>query len=433
MQSKMSFKATGCKESVVLPVVKNSYIFIDMPISLLLLLVLSPIFLVNLLISKTQRKPFIQSISKYDCLGRPVTLHRCHCGFVKDIAILWSIVTQNIRFCGLPLQDSFSGLERAKLQRFGHCLAGLISRVGLHQLSGITVLKPYDLIEQQVSAGRLAYLSLLVRGGLSHFFFYQSSTELKEPEQFTLFGLTIHNHSMRFAVEWVLSTATMKKTNIKCKLGYFINVNSVNLTVNDPVLRDRINRGDRCFADGSGMRIAAKHIGVRICENVNGTDMLPYLCVAAQKTKKSIYMLGSKPGVADKAAQHLLKIYPNLNIAGTQDGYFRTEQTPDVISRINQSCADILLVAMGSPIQEEWLEKHAAQLTCKTALAVGGLFDFYSGNITRAPLWMRELGMEWIWRLLQEPKTKFNRYVIGNPLFLIHTFIFNRAKRGFQS
>lgn len=433
MQSKMSFKVTGCKESVELPVVKSSYIFIDMPISLLLLLVLSPIFLVNLLISKIQRKPFIRSIRKYDCLGRSVTLHRCHCGFVKDIAVFWSIVTQNVRFCGLPLQDSFSGLERAKLQRFGHCLAGLISHVGLHQLSGIAVLKPYDLIEQQVSAGRLAYLSLLVRGGLSHFFFYQASTDLKEPEQFTLFGLTIHNHSMRLAVEWALATTTMKKTNIKCKIGYFINVNSVNLTVKNSVLRERINRGDRCFADGSGMRIAAKYIGVRICENVNGTDMLPYLCVAAQKTKKSIYMLGSKPGVADKAAQHLLKIYPNLNIAGTQDGYFATEQTPDVISCINQSCADILLVAMGSPIQEEWLEKHAAQLKCNTALAVGGLFDFYSGNITRAPLWMRELGMEWIWRLVQEPKTKFNRYVIGNPLFLIHTFIFNRAKRGFQS
>ncbi|WP_148277326.1 WecB/TagA/CpsF family glycosyltransferase [Brumicola pallidula] len=433
MQSKMSFKVTGCKESVELPAVKSSYIFIDMPISLLLILVLSPIFLVNLLISKVQRKPFIRSISKYDCLGRLVTLHRCHCGFVREIGVLWSVVTQNIRFCGLPLQDSFSGLERAKLQRFGHCLAGLISRVGLHQLSGIAVLKPYDLIEQQVSAGRLAYLSLLVRGALSHFFFYQASTELKQPQQFTLFGLTIHNHSMRLAVEWALATSTIKKTNIKCKIGYFINVNSVNLTVNDPVLRERINRGDRCFADGSGMRIAAKYIGVRICENVNGTDMLPYLCVAAQKTKKSIYMLGSKPGVADKAAQHLLKIYPNLNIAGSQDGYFSTEQTHDVISRINQSCADILLVAMGSPIQEEWLEKNAAQLQCNTALAVGGLFDFYSGNITRAPLWMRELGMEWVWRLLQEPKTKFNRYVIGNPLFLIHTFIFNRAKRGFQS
>jgi exopolysaccharide biosynthesis WecB/TagA/CpsF family protein len=431
MQNKMNFNVAGYRESLKFPVVKSSYLLIDIPISFFLLFVLSPIFLVNLVLSKKQRKPFIKSINKYDCLGRPVTLHRCNCGFAKDIAVLWSVITQNIYFCGLPLQDSFKGLDRVKLQRFEHCSAGLISRVGLHQLSGLVVFKPYDLIDQQVTAGRIAYLSLLVKGGFSYFFFCLSSAELKQPEQLKLFGLNIHNHSMRLAVEWALSTSTINNRNIKCKIGYFINVNSVNLTVNDPALKERLNRGDRCFPDGSGMRLAAKHLGVRICENVNGTDMLPILCAAAQKTKKSIYMLGSKPGVADKAAQKLLQIYPHLNIAGTQDGYFLPVQTNKVISRINQSGADILLVAMGSPVQEEWLEKHAPQLQCNTALAVGGLFDFYSGNIARAPLWMRELGMEWVWRLLQEPKTKFNRYVIGNPYFLIQTFIFNRAKRGF--
>ena len=431
MQKKMSFKEAGYMQSKKLPVVRSSYFLIDITISFLLLLILSPIFFINLLISKKQRKPFIESINKYDCLGRVVTLHRCHCGFAKNIAVLWSVITQNICFCGLPLQNSHERLVGVKYQHFGHYSAGLISRVGLHQLSGIVVLKPYDLIYQQVSAGRIAYLLLLVKGGLSYFLFCLSSAELKQPEQLKLFGLIIHNHTMRSAVEWALSTSTINNRNIKCKIGYFINVNSVNLTLNDPALKERLNRGDRCFPDGSGMRLAAKHIGVRICENVNGTDMLPILCAAAQKTKKSIYMLGSKPGVADKAAQKLLQTYPDLNIAGTQDGYFAPEQTDNVISSINQSGADILLVAMGSPVQEEWLEKHAAQLECNTALAVGGLLDFYSGNIARAPLWMRELGMEWVWRLLQEPKTKFNRYVIGNPHFLIQTFIFNRAKRGF--
>ncbi|MFQ3207140.1 MAG: exopolysaccharide biosynthesis WecB/TagA/CpsF family protein [Glaciecola sp.] len=431
MRNKISFQAACYRDSLKLPAVKSSYLFIDITISFLLLLVLSPIFFVNLLISIKQRKPFIKSINKCDCLGRAVMLHRCHCGFARDIAILWSVIAQDISFCGLPLQDSFKGLERAKLQRFRHCSTGLISRVGLYQLSGIAVLKPYDLINQQVSAGRIAYLSLLVKGGLSYFFFCQSSTELKQPKQFKLFGITIHNHNMQLAIEWALSTSTKNYRNTQCKIGYFINVNSVNLTAHDPAFKKRLKRADRCFPDGSGIRLAAKHIGVRICENVNGTDMLPLLCVAAQKMKKSIYMLGSKPGVADKAAQKLLQMYPDLNITGIQDGYFEPEQTKNVISCINQSGADILLVAMGSPIQEEWLEKNAPQLQCNTALAVGGLFDFYSGNIARAPIWMRELGMEWAWRLLQEPKAKFNRYIIGNPRFLIQTFIFNRAQRGF--
>lgn len=258
--------------------------------------------------------------------------------------------------------------------------------------------------------------------------FSQTATKFQQTEQFTLFGLTIHNHSMQAAVDWVLTPVSNGE---RCKTGYFINVNSVNLTTKHPTLKHALNRGDRCFADGSGIRIAAKYSGVRIRENVNGTDMLPHLCIAAQASKKSIYMLGAKPGVAAKAAQKLLKQYPQLNIAGTQDGYFDAQETEDVIARINQSGADVLLVAMGSPMQEAWIDAHAKRLKCSTALAVGGLFDFYSGNIPRAPMWMRKLGMEWVWRLMQEPKTKFNRYVIGNPHFLVQTFIFNRAKRGY--
>jgi exopolysaccharide biosynthesis WecB/TagA/CpsF family protein len=432
MLNKMTFKIVSDKEALKSSLIDGDFYFIDILISFLLLLVSSPILLLNLLIATAQKKAFLKCVTKQDCLGRPVILHRCQCGFAKDIGLLWSVFTQNISFCGLPLQDSFTGLDKVKLLRFGHCSAGLISLVGLHQSIGLAVVKPYDLIEKQVSAGRFAYFSLLVKGILSHFFFRQSFNDLKQPDQFKLFGLIIHNDSMRSAVEWALSPLSINNNNnTKCKVGYFINANSVNLTVHNSDLRERINSADRCFADGAGMRLAAKYIGVRICENINGTDMLPYLCAAAQKSNKSIYMLGSKPGVADKAAQKLLEKYPNLNIAGTQDGYFKPGHTKNVISRINQSGADILLVAMGSPIQEEWLEKNSAQLHCTTALGVGGLFDFYSGNIARAPMWMRTSGMEWVWRLLQEPKAKFHRYVVGNPLFLIHTFIFNRAKRGF--
>ena len=85
---------------------------------------------------------------------------------------------------------------------------------------------------------------------------------------------------------------------------------------------------------------------------------------------------------------------------------------------------------MGSPVQEAWLLEHSAQLKCKTALAVGGLFDFYSGQIARSPLWLREIGLEWVWRLMQEPKEKFTRYVIGNPLFLFRVYVLGLAKKG---
>ncbi|MFQ3234647.1 MAG: exopolysaccharide biosynthesis WecB/TagA/CpsF family protein [Paraglaciecola sp.] len=431
MLTKMTFKIVSDKETFKSPSADGNFYFIDIAISFLLLLASSPILLFNLLIAKAQKKTFLTCINKKDCLGRPVILHRCQCGFAKDIALLWSVFRQNIRFCGLPLQNSFNKLEKEKLLQFGHCSAGLISLVDLHQLIGLAVVKPYDLIEKQASAGHFAYFSLLVKGIFSHLFFRQSSNDLKQPAKFKLFGLIIYNDSMRSAVQWALSPLSINNSNTKCKIGYFVNANTVNLTAKNSALTERINNADRCFADGSGMRLAAKSIGVGICENINGTDMLPYLCAEAQKTQRSIYLLGSKPGVADKAAQKLLEMFPDLNIAGTQDGYFKAEHEKNVITRINQSGADVLLVAMGSPAQEEWIEKNAAQLQCTTALGVGGLFDFYSGNIARAPMCMRELGMEWVWRLLQEPKAKFHRYVIGNPLFLIHTFIFNRAKRGF--
>lgn len=117
-----------------------------------------------------------------------------------------------------------------------------------------------------------------------------------------------------------------------------------------------------------------------------------------------------------------------MRIAGSHHGYFKAEDNAQIIAQINQSGADICLVAMGSPVQEQWLLDHANQLQCATALAVGGLFDFYSGKIPRAPRWLRELGFEWVWRLIQEPGTKFKRYVIGNPVFLFRTFVMNQAR-----
>lgn len=411
--------------------VEDNYFTIDLPLSILLLLAFSPILLTNFLIAKTCSMPAMKIYKKTDCLGRIVVLHRCQCGVAKDLGLLWSIVLQNISFCGLPLQDAFSELEKRELKSFEDCRAGLFSLINLHKLSGMSVDNSFNLIKQQLSSGRLAYASLIAKSVFAKLFFRKPKTKLQQPKEYKLFGLTIHNDSMESAIDWIIDPSFSNNENRNCKVAYFINVNSINIAAKNALLRTQINKADRCFADGSGMRIAAKHVGLRINENINGTDLLPHLCQALQETKQSIYMLGAKPGVAAKAAQKLLDIYPNLTIAGTQDGYFHDDNVESVIADINESKADILLVAMGTPVQEEWLYKHAPQLHCTSALAVGGLFDFYSGNIPRAPMWMRELGLEWVWRLLQEPQTKFNRYVIGNPVFLIQTFLFQRAKRGF--
>ncbi|PWM75394.1 MAG: glycosyltransferase, partial [Lentisphaerae bacterium] len=173
------------------------------------------------------------------------------------------------------------------------------------------------------------------------------------------------------------------------------------------------------LADGIGLVIAGKLTGQRLRENINGSDMYPHLCEMAEKNGFSIYLLGARPGVAETMRRKTLESYPLLKFAGVRDGCFDLDAGAEqVVAAINASGADILLVAFGVPRQEKWLERWGEQLAAPVRIGVGGLFDFYSGRIRRAPLWMREIGMEWSFRLLMEPRRLFKRYIIGNPLFL---------------
>ena len=123
--------------------------------------------------------------------------------------------------------------------------------------------------------------------------------------------------------------------------------------------------------------------------------------------------------MAETMRRKTLESYPLLKFAGVRDGCFDLDAGAEqVVAAINASGADILLVAFGVPRQEKWLERWGEQLAAPVRIGVGGLFDFYSGRIRRAPLWMREIGMEWSFRLLMEPRRLFRRYIIGNPLFL---------------
>jgi exopolysaccharide biosynthesis WecB/TagA/CpsF family protein len=147
--------------------------------------------------------------------------------------------------------------------------------------------------------------------------------------------------------------------------------------------------------------------------------MLPLLCEQLAANGKSIYMLGGEEGIAQSAMANMKTRYPNLRVAGTQNGFFDKNNCADVIADINLSQADIVLVGMGQPLQEQWVAEHRDQLDTPVVMAVGGLFDFYAEKVSRAPLWLRELGMEWTWRLIQEPNRMWKRYIIGNPLFLL--------------
>lgn len=395
---------------------------VDRVISALVLTAMSPIFLANIILAKLLLKPSVKLVESKDCLNRKFHYYVFSAGVLRSSLIFTAVWSRKVALCGMPINLSLTRLQKDKLRKFKYVPVGLFDLVSLKQASGLVVDAPEALLKNQFSHSFSQYLGLIFKGVFNKLVF-RSVKVLPTPKLFSLFGLKVTNVSMKDAVNW----ATDKSS--ACKLGCFINVNSINLTSKNEQLIHDINHCDRVFADGSGVRLAAKKIGVAVKENVNGTDMLPHLCQATIEKGLSIYLLGAQEGVAAQMAANLKLKYPTIKIVGVRNGYFSQQNSTAIIEDINASKADILLLGMGSPVQENWLNKHAPSLNCRTALAVGGLFDFYSGKIPRAPIWMRELGLEWVWRLVQEPRAKFHRYVVGNPLFLFRTFVLNQAAK----
>jgi exopolysaccharide biosynthesis WecB/TagA/CpsF family protein len=230
-----------------------------------------------------------------------------------------------------------------------------------------------------------------------------------------LFGVLFVNLTMKEAVQLVGQKARQKEETDSV---FFVNPDCLNKTFADRPYLHILENGDYVFPDGIGLTIACKLLRSPLRENVNGTDMLPFLCEMAVQKDLSLFLLGAKPGVAEEMSTQLQQKY-SVSIAGTHHGYFDYEQESEaVIDTINRSGADIILVAFGAPLQERWIATHKAKLKAGVAMGVGGLFDFYSGNTKRAPRWLRELGLEWVYRIAQEPGRMWRRYVIGNPLFL---------------
>ncbi len=196
----------------------------------------------------------------------------------------------------------------------------------------------------------------------------------------------------------------------------FINADCVNIAAHDERYARDIESMDLLLPDGSGLALAARMLGKRFSDNLNGTDLFPVLCAEANRQGKSIYFLGGAPGIAERAAEAAILAHPGLRVAGTADGYFEDEAA--MIARINGTGADIVLVAMGAPKQEAFIARNAAALKADLCMGVGGLFDFVAGAKPRAPSPIRRMGMEWAWRLMIEPKRLARRYLIGNPVFL---------------
>ena len=159
---------------------------------------------------------------------------------------------------------------------------------------------------------------------------------------------------------------------------------------------------DLVLPDGAGVVLGAKILGTPLKQKVAGIDFAAGLMDRLKDTEKTFYFLGSKPGVAEAAAEKLREKYPGLKIAGTHDGYFR-EEGP-VIDEINREKPDVLLVCLGAPKQEKFMAEHRDELQVGLMAGLGGSLDGFAGNVRRAPRWMIRCNLEWLYRLIQEPK-----------------------------
>ncbi len=185
----------------------------------------------------------------------------------------------------------------------------------------------------------------------------------------------------------------------------------------DPNFHNILKRADLCVPDGVGLLWAARRKGMSLPERVTGSDGVPLIAEQAAEKGWKLYFLGAAPGVADRAAEVLQKRHPTLQIVGIYSGTPAPEEEDEIVAMINSSAADLLFVAYGAPEQDKWIARNLPRLQVKMAMGVGGSFDFIAGVIPRAPLWMRQAGLEWLYRLYLQPSrigrmTRLPRFVL---------------------
>lgn len=171
----------------------------------------------------------------------------------------------------------------------------------------------------------------------------------------------------------------------------------------DPDFTKVLNEADLMTADGIGVVYASKYLKKPLKERAAGYDIARLLLQKLNYTNHKLFLFGGKPGVAELAKENMKRDYPELNIAGTRNGYFSEEENDDIIAQINASGADLLFVCLGAPRQEKWIYENKDKLNVKVAMGVGGSIDVFAGTVQRAPDFFCKTGLEWFYRLMKEP------------------------------
>ncbi|MBK1643690.1 glycosyltransferase [Thiocapsa imhoffii] len=397
--------------------------FIDVMIALLLLLLLLPLLLLRGAIAHWRSGRVLEATRLVGRFRIPfMRLRFAGSAPGAELAVLLNILRGDMAIAGpRPLTEAEAEhLSVDAVVRFT-VRPGVFSPYRLRRRTGIAY-APEAQVDSEYAYAQTTGgdAGLIVRSLIGEVL---GGGEAPTPPMLEFFGIPIVNTTMPEAVDWIAERVRAREP----ALLTFVNPDCLNIAYVDAAYRQILLDAARVLPDGIGIHIGCRMLGVALQANVNGTDLFPKLCERAAQTGFGLFLLGARPGIAEAVAANLQAQYPNLTIAGTHHGYFSPDEEGAVIEQINASGAAVLLVAFGVPRQEAWLAAHQARLHPPVRMGVGGLFDFYSGRIPRAPVWMREIGLEWVWRLLQEPGRMWRRYVIGNPLFLYRVW---RQARG---
>ena len=225
-----------------------------------------------------------------------------------------------------------------------------------------------------------------------------------------------------FTLEHTLNKIDQSISQKKQLKHVVVNVAKLVYARQNSFLKSSILKSDIVNIDGFGIIFGLRLFGYHGIGRVTGIDLFFRLISLASKKGYPIFLLGAKDEVLDLTKKNLLKNYPNLNISGSNNGYFTKNEEESIVQKINKSKAKILFVAISSPKKELFLEKWKSHLNANLLMGVGGTFDIVSGKKNRAPLWMQNIGLEWFYRMMQEPRRMTKRYIYTNIFYMILLF-----------
>ena len=207
------------------------------------------------------------------------------------------------------------------------------------------------------------------------------------------------------------------------RCGYVVtpNVDHIVKLQSDPEFKEVYKNALAVIPDGMPLLWAARFFGAPLKEKISGSDIFPMVCEVAVRKKWRIFLLGGREGAAEKSADVLSKKYSGFQVVGTYCPPFGFELNPienqKIVEMIKEAKPDILFVGLGSPKQEKWIYKYKDQYHVPVSIGIGASFEFVSGMVKRAPKWMQNVGLEWFWRLIVEPRRLWKRYLIDDPVF----------------